>query len=119
MTTCAHTHIHTHTYTHTRIHTLTHHRRARCNVTLFLEGNSCRLKVSGSYTFGANLGGDDNEEVLHVNCRGGDGGKGGNGGNGGTGGDGGIKYCYESTQLFQASIIPHSKQSRFVDMYRQ
>ena len=59
------------------------------NVTLFLEGNSSRLKVSGSYTFDANLGGDDNEEVLYVNCRGGDGGKGGNGGNGGTGGDGG------------------------------
>ena len=59
------------------------------NVTLFLDGDSSKLKVTGSYTFEANLGGDDNEEVLFVNCHGGDGGKGGNGGNGGTGGDGG------------------------------
>ena len=59
------------------------------NVVLFLDGNSSKLKVTGSYTFDANLGGDDNEEVLFVNCRGGDGGKGGTGGNGGVGGDGG------------------------------
>ena len=61
-----HTHTRTHASAHTHIHTLTHHRRARCNVTLFLEGNSSRLKVSGSYTFDANLSGDDNEEVLYV-----------------------------------------------------
>ena len=59
------------------------------NVTLFLEGDSSKLKVSGSYTFDTNLGGPDNEEVLLVNCRGGDGGKGGDGGYGGVGGDGG------------------------------
>lgn len=59
------------------------------NVTLFLDGNSSQLKVTGSYTFSANLGGDDNEQVVFVNCRGGNGGKGGDGGNGGTGGDGG------------------------------
>ena len=59
------------------------------NITLFLDGNSSKLEVTGSYTFEANLGGDENEEVLFVNCRGGNGGKGGNGGNGGAGGDGG------------------------------
>lgn len=59
------------------------------NVTLFLEGGASNFKVSGSYTFAANLGGDGNEEVLFVNCRGGDGGEGGNGSNGGTGGGGG------------------------------
>ena len=59
------------------------------NVTLFLDGNSSQLKVTGSYIFDAYLGGNENEEVLFVNCRGGNGGKGGDGGNGGTGGDGG------------------------------
>ena len=60
------------------------------DVILFLDGNSSELKVSGSCTFNINLGGKDNEEVIFVNCRGGNGGKGGNGGNGGTGGNGGI-----------------------------
>ena len=59
------------------------------DVTLFLEGNSKELKVSGSCKFTAHLGGEDNEEVLFVKCRGGNGGKGGNGGNGGVGGNGG------------------------------
>ena len=59
------------------------------DVLLFLDGNSTELKVSGSYKFTAHLGGQDNEEVLFVKCRGGNGGKGGNGGNGGAGGNGG------------------------------
>ena len=59
------------------------------NVTFFLDGDSNNLKVTGSYTFNASLGGDCNQEVLFVDCRGGNGGKGGDGGNGGTGGDGG------------------------------
>ena len=59
------------------------------DVVLFLDGNLSELKVSGSCKFSANLGGKNNEEVLFVNCRGGNGGKGGNGGNGGAGGNGG------------------------------
>ncbi|XP_019856009.1 PREDICTED: collagen alpha-1(XXVII) chain-like, partial [Amphimedon queenslandica] len=59
------------------------------DVILSLSGNSESLHVSGSCKFTAHLGGDKYEEVLFVNCRGGDGGRGGNGGTGGAGGRGG------------------------------
>ena len=59
------------------------------DVVLFLDGNPKELKVDGSCKFTAYLGGQDNEEVLFVRCRGGNGGKGGNGGSGGAGGNGG------------------------------
>lgn len=54
-----------------------------------LQGGPSELKVTGSTSFVAKLGGLQAEEVLFVNCRGGDGGKGGCGGDGGQGGSGG------------------------------
>ncbi|KAL5483747.1 hypothetical protein EMCRGX_G020158, partial [Ephydatia muelleri] len=59
-----------------------------CDVILSLSGDSEQLQVSGTCQFIAQLGGENSEEVLFVNCRGGDGGNGGRGGDGGHGGDG-------------------------------
>ena len=53
-----------------------------------LSGNANELLVSGSCRAAAKLGGDRAEEILFINCRGGDGGCGGKGGKGGTGGRG-------------------------------
>ena len=44
------------------------------------------LNVSGTVSLVAELGGNRTEEVLFVNCRGGNGGFGGRGGDGGVGG---------------------------------
>ena len=59
------------------------------DVILTLSGDPEHLEVSGTCQFVAQLGGEKSEEVLFVNCRGGDGGNGGRGGDGGHGGDGG------------------------------
>ena len=59
------------------------------DVILDLSGDNKSLHVTGSCNIKASLGGDQCEEVLFVNCKGGDGGKGGEGGEGGDGGCGG------------------------------
>ena len=59
------------------------------DVLLNIWGDANELHASGSCTFTANLGGTRAEEVVFVNCRGGDGGHGGRGGDGGQGGSGG------------------------------
>ena len=59
------------------------------DVIITIYGNNETLNVAGTCEFTAQLGGDQCEEVLFVNCRGGDGGKGGEGGRGGRGGHGG------------------------------
>ena len=60
------------------------------DVILHLSGNAEALVVQGTCSFTAKLGGPQAEEVLFVNCRGGDGGDGGVGGAGGMGGQGGV-----------------------------
>jgi hypothetical protein len=60
------------------------------DVVLTISGNSKELRVSGTCEAVAMLGGEKAEEILFVNCRGGDGGRGGQGGDGGTGGVGGL-----------------------------
>ena len=62
---------------------------AGSDVILHLSGNAETLAVSGTCSFTAKLGGPQAEEILFVNCRGGDGGDGGIGGAGGRGGNGG------------------------------
>ena len=59
------------------------------DVTLNLWGTPDELYASGSCRFVAQLGGVRCEDVLFVNCHGGDGGHGGCGGQGGSGGRGG------------------------------
>ena len=62
------------------------------NVIVELSGNARELSVGGTCLMAARLGGEECEEVLLVDCRGGnggDGGRGGEGGQGGRGGDGG------------------------------
>ena len=59
------------------------------DVVVELSGNAQELGVSGTCLFAARLGGEECEEVLFVDCSGGDGGKGGRGGEGGKGGRGG------------------------------
>ena len=63
------------------------------DVILYVDGSPDKLNVTGTCNFSTKLGGVRAEEVLLVNCRGGDGGhggKGGHGGSGGKGGDGGL-----------------------------
>ena len=59
------------------------------DVNLRLDGSADELRVMGRFNVTARLGGVRREEVLFVNCRGGNGGHGGKGGRGGVGGDGG------------------------------
>ena len=59
------------------------------DVVLNIFGNADELHIAGTCSLKANLGGTRAEEVLFVNCHGGDGGHGGRGGNGGSGGAGG------------------------------
>ena len=59
------------------------------NVIVELYGDAKELGISGTCMSVARLGGEEYEDVLLVDCSGGDGGDGGNGGNGGRGGDGG------------------------------
>ena len=54
-----------------------------------IAGDANELCVSGYCTTKAHLGGKKGEQILFINCRGGDGGHGGRGGNGGEGGNGG------------------------------
>ena len=54
-----------------------------------LYGDARELGIDGTCQSVARLGGKDCEEVLLVDCSGGDGGDGGDGGRGGRGGDGG------------------------------
>ena len=58
------------------------------DVNLNICGDAFKLNVDGTRKFIAKLGGPKAEEVLFVNCRGGDGGHGGRGGDGGMGGKG-------------------------------
>ena len=58
------------------------------DVILTLSGGTQQLQVSGTSQFVAQLGDERCEEVLFMNCRGGDGGNGGRGGDGGKRGDG-------------------------------
>ena len=60
------------------------------DVILNIWGTPDELRTSGTCDMTANLGGVRCEEVLFVNCRGGDGGVGGQGGAGGHGGGGGM-----------------------------
>ena len=59
-------------------------------LTVSLKGDATQLNLNipGCYSGIANLGGDACEEVVLLNCHGGDGGDGGAGGDGGEGGDG-------------------------------
>lgn len=59
------------------------------DVILVLSGDENCLHISGSKAFDKKVGRLNGEEVIFVDCRGGDGGDGGDGGNGGNGGNGG------------------------------
>ena len=59
------------------------------DIILDLSGTAAELDISGTCAAVARLGGEDHEEVVFVDCRGGDGGNGGRGGDGGKGGNGG------------------------------
>ena len=59
------------------------------NVIVELSGNASELSVGGTCLTVARLGREECEEVLLVDCRGGNGGDGGRGGEGGKGGHGG------------------------------
>lgn len=59
------------------------------NIIVEVYGDSNELGIDGTFQSVARLGGEECEEVLLVNCSGGDGGEGGRGGDGGKGGDGG------------------------------
>ena len=59
------------------------------DIVMELSGSAAELCVSGSCDFTAKLGGEEREEVVFVDCRGGSGGDGGQGGCGGRGGHGG------------------------------
>ena len=59
------------------------------DVNLNIWGDAYELSVDGTSRFTTQLGGPKAEEVLFINCRGGDGGHGGRGGDGGMGGRGG------------------------------
>jgi len=59
------------------------------DVSLNIWGDAYELNVDGTSRFTAKLGGPKAEEILFINCRGGDGGHGGRGGDGGRGGAGG------------------------------
>ena len=59
------------------------------DVNLNISGDAFELYVDGTSRFTTKLGGPKAEEILFINCHGGDGGNGGQGGNGGTGGRGG------------------------------
>ncbi len=61
------------------------------NFILNLDGDASMLKIciNGRLNTVANLGGESNEEVVFLDCHGGDGSNGGNGGVGGSGGNGG------------------------------
>ena len=59
------------------------------DVNLNIWGDAFELNVDGTSRFTAKLGGPKAEDILFVNCRGGDGGHGGQGGDGGMGGKGG------------------------------
>ncbi len=54
-----------------------------------LSGSADQLVVSGSASLKIPLGGSKSEQIILVDCHGGNGGSGGCGGNGGNGGDGG------------------------------
>ena len=60
------------------------------DVVLSIWGDANELHGKGTCSFTANLGGTRAEEVVFLNCRGGDGGNGGRGGDGGLGGHGGM-----------------------------
>ena len=60
------------------------------DVVLTISGDANELHGTGTCSFMANLGGTRAEEVVFLNCRGGDGGNGGRGGDGGQGGHGGM-----------------------------
>lgn len=57
-------------------------------VILDISGSAEELHISGTCNAVARLGGEDHQEVVFVDCRGGDGRDGGKGGDGGRGGDG-------------------------------
>ena len=59
------------------------------DVNINIWGDAYELSVDGTSRFTAQLGGPKAEEVLFINCRGGNGGNGGRGGDGGMGGRGG------------------------------
>ena len=59
------------------------------DVILILSGTPDNLAVTGSKEFNVNLGSVNSENVIFVDCHGGDGGHGGAGGRGGDGGRGG------------------------------
>ena len=59
------------------------------DVNINIWGDAYELNVDGTSRFTAQLGGPKAEEVLFINCRGGNGGNGGRGGDGGMGGRGG------------------------------
>ena len=59
------------------------------DVILILSGSANLLEVNGTQKFQVNLGGPNREEVLLVDCSGGNGAPGGQGGCGGSGGRGG------------------------------
>ncbi|KAI6660569.1 hypothetical protein LOD99_14153 [Oopsacas minuta] len=59
------------------------------DLSIFLSGDTHRLQVSGSYEGSIQLGGEQCEYILFVDCTGGNGGSGGRGGSGGNGGQGG------------------------------
>ena len=59
------------------------------DIVLTVSGSADRLDVKGTVQFSADLGGPTVEDIVFINCRGGNGGSGGIGGNGGTGGNGG------------------------------
>ena len=59
------------------------------DIVLTVSGSADRLDVKGTVQFSADLGGHTVEDIVFINCRGGNGGSGGIGGNGGAGGNGG------------------------------
>ena len=59
------------------------------DLSLYISGNSENLRITGSLEECIDLGGQDSEHVLCVDCTGGHGGHGGPGGPGGSGGMGG------------------------------
>ena len=59
------------------------------DLSLFLSGDTNHLQISGSYEGSIQLGGDQCEYIVFVDCSGGNGGVGGSGGAGGYGGQGG------------------------------
>ena len=63
------------------------------DVVIDIVGSSAKVEISGSCTATVRLGGNKREDVVFVDCRGGDGGGGGSGGDGGRGGRGADGAC--------------------------